>query len=445
MAQAVQNTPVVTNTVVQKVLGKWVGFMNAFIREYPWFAYLGLGPTNWYKMTRNINGQQGGSLLQLEKFTDVSFAKISKIESTMSEDGKSVTWYEWESFSTSSEIAIDSTTTAIEVQSVSGFAVGDYVRTIPANWSTGTETQVSITAINTTTKVITVSAAVDVKAGDRLLFIAPALTRGNKVTREVADPNSKQVITYFQKFGWSVTMLQEDLNKTRLLLDAKDYIANQFNKPKMLTLESIINTWFFGQNVGGNTPQAQGLTHVIEEREWRGQTSVYDLSSITNDKLKIAKLQELLNLASTAPIYSGNEKPTVLCTTAFSANVARLLQDSVQYQNFIPKTIEYGLESLTTPYFRNINFLVMPEMDRIYGQKAVAFVIPKELVWFRVPENEIMDVNGAAVKTQANRFAVIPQPITTNDFREYTVEYWMANIFAGQSYDNAYMKIEWLI
>jgi hypothetical protein len=45
-------------------------------------------------MTRNINGQQAGAMYQLEKFTDVSFAKISKIEATISEDGKKIEWYE---------------------------------------------------------------------------------------------------------------------------------------------------------------------------------------------------------------------------------------------------------------------------------------------------------------------------------------------------------------
>jgi hypothetical protein len=33
------------------------------------------------------------------------------------------------------------------------------------------------------------------------MFVAPELTLGNKVTRTVADPDSKTVITYFQKFG----------------------------------------------------------------------------------------------------------------------------------------------------------------------------------------------------------------------------------------------------
>lgn len=442
MGNAVNTTPFKTESVVTKVLGKGVGFMQAFVRQYPGFAYLGFGPQNWYKAQRNINGMKGGTIHQLESFQDTSFTKVSQIESTLTEDGKKITWYEGDSFATSSEITADSATADVVVASVSGFAVNDIVRTMPAVGSAGTETQATISAINEGTKTITLSASVDVKDGDKLLFIAPELTIGNKVERTVASPDAKTVTTYFQKHGGSVTMKQEDLNKTRLLQDIKDYISNEFNKPKMQVLENIISTWFFGENVGGNTPKAQGIVTLIEEREARGQTSKYDLSGVTDDKAKLKQLQDILNLAATAPVYMGGEKPTVFCTTTFSANFSRLLQSELTYNDNISSTIEYNLKALSTPYFQNINFIVLPEMDRIYGQRSKAFVFPKELVSFRTPENEFVNESGVAVKVQANKFSVIAQPIVTNDYREYTTEYYLANIFAGQSYDNAYMVID---
>lgn len=447
MWNAVNTTPVVTKDVLHKVLWKGVGFMTSYIREYPWFAYLGFWPANWYKMARNINGNQAGAMFQLENMQDAQFSKISKIESTLTEDGKKITWYEWDSFTTSSEVTADTVVgseTEIEVESVAGFAVNDYVRTIPAAWSAGTEAQFTVISINSVNKIITVNANANVVDGDKLMFVAPKLTLGNKVERTVADPDAKTVTTYFQKFGGSVELVAEDLNKTRLLTDVKTYISNEFNKPKMQILENIINTWFFGQNNGGTAPEAQGIVTVIAEREARGQTSKFDLSSKTTDKAKLEELQRILNLASTAPVYTGSEKPTVFCNTAFSSVVSGLFKHDVQYQNLSPKTIEYGLESLSTPYFRNINFIVLPEIDRIYGETTKAFVFPKELVSFRVPENELVNESGVAVKTQANRFSVIPQPIVTNDFREYTFEYKLANIFAGQSYDNAYMQLDGL-
>jgi len=444
MSNAVNTTPVVTKDVINKVLWKWVWFMTSYIREYPWFAYLGFWPANWYKMIRNVNGISSWAMYQLENMQDSQFSKISKIEPTLTEDGKKVQWYEWDSFITSSTITADSAATTMVVESVAWFAVDDYVRTIPAKWSAWTETQVTITAINTGTKTITVSAAVNVKAWDKLMFIAPKLTLWNKVTRTVSDPDAKIVTTYFQKFGWSVNLSSEDLNKTRLLADVKTYVSNEFNKPKMQILENIINTWFFGQNNGGTSPEAQGIVTVIAEREARGQTSVFNLSGAATDAAKLKELQRILNLASTAPVYSGSEKPTVFCNTEFSSIVAGLLRAEVKFNDFIPKTIEYGLESLSTPYFKNIQFIVLPEIDRIYGNVSKAYIFPKELVSFRVPENEFMNEQGVAIRVQANRFSVIPQPVITNDYREYTFEYKLANIFAWQSYDNAYMQLDWL-
>jgi hypothetical protein len=442
MANAVNTTPVNTQDIVDRVIGKGIGFMTSYIREYPGFAYLGFWPSNWYRMQRNINGSSAGAMFQLEGMQDSQFAKISKIESTVSETGTSVSWYEGDSFSTSSEITTDSITTEIIVESVGTFAINDYVRTIPAKGSAGTETQVTITGIDPATNTLTVSSAVSVKDGDKVIFIAPKLTLGDKVQRTVSDPTAKLVTTYFQKFGGSVSIQAEELNKTRLLVDVKTFLSNEFNKPKMQILENIISSWFFGQNNGGNSPELQGYVTLIDEREARGQTSRFSLAAMTTDQTKLRELQRILNLASTAPVYTGNEKPTVFCNTEFASVISGLLRSDVVYQNFIPKTIEYGLESLSTPYFRNINFIVLPEMDRIYSNDSKAFVFPKELVGFRVPENEFMNEQGVAVKTQANRFCVIKQPVTTNDFREYTFEYKLANVFAGQSYDNAYMILE---
>jgi hypothetical protein len=159
----------------------------------------------------------------------------------------------------------------------------------------------------------------------------------------------------------------------------------------MQILENIINSWFFGQNNSGTAPENQGIVTVIAEREARGQTSVFDLSGFATDAAKLKELQRILNLASTAPVYTGSEKPTVFCNVEFSSIVAGLLRSDVVYQDFSPKKIEYGLESLSTPYFRDIKFIVLPEIDRIYGDRSKAYIFPKELVSFRVPENEFMN------------------------------------------------------
>jgi len=94
-------------------------------------------------------------------------------------------------------------------------------------------------------------------------------------------------------------------------------------------------------NNSGTAPENQGISTVIAEREARGQTSLFDLSGFTANRTILAELQRILNLAATAPVYAGSEKPTVFCNTAFSSVIAGLLQSDIQYQNFIPKTIEY--------------------------------------------------------------------------------------------------------
>lgn len=442
MADAVNNTVVKTDTLLQKTAGKGFGFMQSFIRQYQGFAYLGFSPINWYEAVRNVNGKNGEVLHKLVKFNDMEFTKIEKIEGTITEDGKKVQWYEGNAFSTKAKITADSTANTVVVDKTSTYAVNDRVRTMPEAGSTGTSTNAVITAINSGTKTITLDGNVNVKAGDYLLFVNSKLTIGNKVERTIDDPDAKLVTTYFGKYGASVKLEQVDLNKNRLLDEAKNWIAKKFAQPRMQVLENIVTTWFFGSNVGGNEPEAQGIETVIAERTANGLTSVHDLSGAADDKAKVKAMQDVLNLAATAPVYMGSEKPTVYCTTAFSAEVARWHFESIIFNDMQPKKLEYGLDAFTTPYFQNITFVTSTEMDRIYGaSQKVAFVFPKELIGFRTPENETVDSNGVAVKTQTNKFSVIRQPITTKDFVEYTTEFYLANIFAGQSYENTYKKI----
>ncbi|MGB2110641.1 MAG: hypothetical protein ACPHY8_01640 [Patescibacteria group bacterium] len=442
MAQANSNTRVNVGSLLQKTLGNGFGYMQSFIREYPGFAYLGLTPMDWYEGARNINGKSGSSIQKLNNVNDTQFAKIGKIESDLTEDGKKVTWYEGNAFATKQKITADATAAAdIVVEDVSTFAVNDRVRTMPAKGSSSVATSAVVTAINTGTNTITLSTSVTVAENDYLLFVNHKHVVGQKITRKVSDPDAQLITSYFGKFGASVTLEQADLNKDRLLFDAKTWIANKFNQPKSLTLENIISTWFMGNNVGGNEPEAQGIEHVIAEREGYGIESIHDLSGATDDKELLKQLQDVLNLAATAPVYMGGEKPTVMCTTSFRSRVSRLLQGDLVRNDFIPKEISYNLETLSTPFFSSIQFIVSTEMDRLYQQNEVAFVFPKELIGFRTPKHEYVDSKGVTMTTSTNRFSVIQQPVTTNDFREYTTEFYLANIFGGQSYENAYKKI----
>jgi hypothetical protein len=50
------------------------------------------------------------------------------------------------------------------------------------------------------------------------------------------------------------------------------------------------------------------------------------------------------------------------------------------------KTIEFGLQSYKSVYFKNVEFIVSHTLNRIEQDKAIAYVFPKHLVTFKTPE-----------------------------------------------------------
>jgi len=66
------------------------------------------------------------------------------------------------------------------------------------------------------------------------------------------------------------------------------------------------------------------------------------------------------------------------------------------------KEIEFGLQSYSSPFFRNVQFIVSHTLNRLEPVNSVAYVFPKHLVSFKTPEYQSVTETGALVKTPVN-------------------------------------------
>lgn len=449
MAYAVQdgldgNPSQTTNvqTVLDKVTKKGLQVINSWIRDFPELMYVGMFLPNYYKDGGML--KRGGLTYAEQKA--LNFKSIGAIEADMTIEKNEVVWYEAGAYTERALLTAPSTastTITIAAGDTRYFAKDDVVVIKPkAGWITATQ-QRTIVSVNTGTGEIVLDSAVTAVANDILMFAYNLIEHGKEISRSAADTDVTPVRVYFQKFGGSAEFDSQDINQTRLMNDAQEYVKSKFAIVINRSNNNFARAFYLGRNVTGAFSETQGLEALITEKEARDGTGscIIDFTGVVAGKDKAKKLVQVLNEASTAPVYTGSEVPTVFCNYQFITALSEVMYDMGNFFTLQDKSIEFGLTEYSSPYFKNVKFIVSHTLNNINPNESVAYVFPKHLVTFRVPEFQSVNEAGALVKTNATGYAVLKMPQTSVDKVKYTAQMTIANIFAGQTFANTYKKI----
>lgn len=442
MANAVWSSTTISE-VLDNTTPKGVQFINAWIRDYPALSYVGLYLNNYYK---DWGKKQRGTLTYTEQ-TAVRFKSIWALETDMSVNENQVTWYEaWllleEALVTTANATVNAEV-EIEADKIKHFKAWDVIVLKPKlGWST-TEVQAEITAVNTTTNIITLDTAVVCAIDDRIVLAYNLIEYGTEITRWVSTWDLVPVTTYFQTFGESMEFNSNELNISRLFEDAQQYVNGKFKVAIAMCNNRVAKTRYLGRNIPWAKSETQGIFHVINELETRygSGSAIIDFAWVSAGAPKAKKLVQTLNYFNTAPIYQGTESPTVFCNETFITNLSEIMFDMGNQFTLKEKDIEFWLQSYSSPFFRNVQFIVDNTLNRLEPFKSTAVVFPKHLVTFRAPEYQSVNESGALVKHTAWAFQVLKMPQTSIDRVKYTAQLRLANIFGWQSFRASYWSI----
>ena len=284
-------------------------------------------------------------------------------------------------------------------------------------------------------------------AGDIVMFAYNLIKHGNQVNRGYHDSDVTPVRVFFQKFGGSMKFDSYEINQTRLMNDAQEYVKSKFSIVINRSNNNFARAFYLGRNVpgtgDGSKSETQGLEAVIAEKEVRdgAGSAIKNAAGIASGKEKAKWLVKVLNEASIAPVYTGNEVPTVFCNYEFITSLSEVMYDMGNFFTLQDKVIEFGLAEYSSPYFKNVKFIVSHVLNQLYPNQSVAYLFPKHLVTFKVPEYQSVNDSGALVKTNATGYTVLKMPQYSIDVVEYTAQMTIANVFAGQTFKNTYKKI----
>jgi hypothetical protein len=430
------------SAVLDNTTPKGIQVLNPWIRDYPDLMYVGLELSNFYADGGKL---KRGQLTYAEQKT-IAFKNIGALESDLTIRPNEIVWYEASAYTEKATIIADATSSAtvrIAPAETRYFKKDDVVIIIPGPGSTTTRTQVTISAVDATNGTLTFTTNVSVKQKDTVMFAYNLIEHGRKIERESHDEDVTPITVYFQKFGGSVKFDSQEINQSRFFVDAVNYVKSKFSKVINRSNNAFAHAWYYGRNIPGAKSEMQGLETVIQEREAKFGTgsTIIDFSGITTAKEKAKKLVETLNLASTAPVYTGTEVPTIFCNYEFINSLSEIMYDMSNHFTLKEDEIIFGLTKYSSPYFKNVSFIVSKTLCHFEPNKSVAYIFPKHLCTFRYPENSTVNEAGALVKTNPTGYSILKMPQTSVDIVEYTAQITLASIFAGQSYANAYQKI----
>jgi len=444
MSNAVQTKVTNVQSILDNVTVKWLQVMNSWIRDFPELMYVGLYLPNVYKDWGKL--KRGWLTYQEQKA--LNFKSIGSIETDMTVNKNEVVWYEAQAFDEKAVItaanAIANTDVAVSADTIKYLAVDDVIVLKPWIGSTTTEVQAVVTVVNTVTNVVTLDTAVVCDIDDILMFAYNRITHGAEITRWAVDSDVTPCRVYFQKFGWSMDFDSQDINQTRLFVDATQYVTSKFSIVINRSNNNFAKAFYLGRNIAGTKSETQGIDALIvekEAREWVG-SAIIDFTWVVAGKAKAKKLVEIINRACTAPVYMGNEVPTIYCNYDFITNLSEIMPDMSNQFTLQDKVIDFGLTEYSSPYFKNVKFIVSNTLNTLFPAKSKAYVFPKHLVTFKAPEYQSVSETGALVKGNATWYAVIKMPQVSVDYVKYTAQMTIANIFAGQTYANTYMRID---
>lgn len=417
--------------------------LQAWVRDYPELMYVGMYLPNMF----TDGGKLKTGKLTIAEQKQLNFKSLGALESSLVVNANEVVWYEAGVYTEEATItaanAVADTDVEVDANQIKYLKVDDIVLIKPSATSSTTEVQAKITAVNTTTNVITLDTAVECAIGDKVIFLYNLITYGTEIARGVAEGDVTPVRSYFQTFGDSVQFNSNELNQTRLLVDAQNFVRERFAVAINSANNRFAKTFYKGRNVAGTQSETQGLDAVIEEAEARFGTgsAIVDFAGITDAKAKINKFIDVVNRAASANVYNGGEVPTIFCNYKAITALSEIKMALANFFTLDQKEVAFGIQAYSSPYFRNVEFIVSHTLNRLEPNKSLMYLFPKHLVTFKTPQYESVNEMGALITTKVGGYKVLKMPQYSADVVKYTAQMRIANIFAGQSFENTYLKV----
>jgi len=193
-------------------------------------------------------------------------SKFLPIEGTITTDGKSITWYDYSMFDVETTIAVDNASdTTLLASSTSWYEVGDTILiTRKSGSALANEKRVIASIVDDTS--ITVTAAVWVQAGDKIVRAFYVQEAQTEITRGASTWDYTEYKSFFQTFARTLAFEKSQLNRTYFFeKSAKEYVSSMFAHNMNILLQEFNKALYLWGNVAGSKSEMLGIDTAIEK------------------------------------------------------------------------------------------------------------------------------------------------------------------------------------
>ena len=384
--------------VLDTVVGKNLRIFPIMYKQFKHIAYC-------FFDIKQLSGENPG--------LTVSPKDIPGIEPSITVDGYSIKWLDYNTFDFNTTVTADNSTAlvgyktaAISMDDVSGLAVNDtiYIKTdgtgndidgyIAAEGDIDTSNKtVKITVRTVNGVAATATNAVVIKSGQEVVRGYWTRNDNDEITRPSSVYNYIEFQSYIQHFSRRITFTKAELNKLyKYEGDAKAEATKRLNYNIGIMFQEINKAIYKGKNIA---PGAEKMEMLGLEEINRQKGTIHDLASNNTGSEMLDAFYRIIEECQLSGSVASNDTITLLVNDRFLTELGRFREEKIRYDRVVDK-LDMVLPTLATVY-GDVELVRDPMLNTLYNY-SVAFTLPKALVKLWTRENQEFNPKGGVTR-----------------------------------------------
>ena len=385
--------------VLDTVVGKNLRIFPIMYKQFKHIAYC-------FFDIKQLSGENPG--------LTVSPKDIPGIEPSITVDGYSIKWLDYNTFDFSTEVktAITNGTVSasgndIVLKDNSGFAVNDTIYFKTDGTANSYDVDGTVTAVNADGETVTVlissvnGAAVTAGTTAFKVTANQEVVRGywtrndnDEITRPSSVYNYVEFQSYIQHFSRRITFTKAELNKLyKYEGDAKAEATKRLNYNIGVMFQEINKAIYKGRNIAPGSAAKMEMLGLEEINRQKG--TIHDLSSNTSGSAMLDAFYKIIEECQLSGSVASNDTITLLVNDRFLTELGRFREEKIRYDRVVDK-LDMVLPTLATVY-GDVELVRDPMLNTLYNY-SVAFTLPKALVKLWTRENQEFAPKGGVTR-----------------------------------------------
>lgn len=380
--------------VLDTVVGKNLRIFPIMYKQFKHIAYC-------FFDIKQLSGENPG--------LTVAPKDIPGIEPSITVDGYSIKWLDYNTFDFSTEVktaitngSVSASGNDIVLKDNSGFAANDTIYfktdgtansydvdgTVLSVDGDGETVKVLITAINGVTAAA--SDTFKVTANQEVVRWYWTRNDNDEITRPSSVYNYKEYQSYIQHFSRRITFTKAELNKLyKYEGDAKAEATKRLNYNIGVMFQEINKALYKGRNIAPGATQKMEMLWLEEIN--RQKNTIHDLSSNATGSAMLDAFYKIIEECQLSGSVASNDTITLIVNDKFLTELGRFREEKIRYDRVVDK-LDMVIPTLATVY-GDVELVRDPMLNTLYNY-SVAFTLPKALVKLWTRENQEFNPKG---------------------------------------------------